>query len=319
MGNDSSEPTGQGGRLREVEKIVENRTAHYSAHSEAATYYTNTAAQVRFRFSTPIICRLTSGFKIMRVGDSNPFDFHVGDVMYVPQDTTIDVDLSTAAPDTPVECDCFEIETVRMQSVVARLNDSVSSRDDDLGVLMDWGRFVVVPKGEGDYLRLDHLMHLFRNRDALFGDALIENGIDEVILSLLQRHGRNLLMLNPDKAADNGINMAARLIRENLQLHLPNAELAKAACMSESTLQRQFLRRFGLSPARFAQSLRITKARHLLEQYGMSVEQISQDLGFSSTGHFTRIFRQFTGEPPASYRRKRLSPEMRMWEQRTRN
>jgi len=319
MANDSSRPSKLVTRSREVEKIVENRTAHYSAHSEAATYYTNTAAQVQFHFSNPIVCRLTSGVKIMRVGDCDPFDLCLGDVMYVPQDTTIDVDLSTATPDTPVECDCFEIETVRMQKVIERLSDGVLSRGGDVGVLMDWERFVVIPKDEGDYLRLDHLTSLFRDRDALFGEALIENGIERVILSLLQQHGRNLLVVNPDTAADNGINMAARLIRENLHLHLPNAELAKVACMSESTLQRQFLRRFGLSPARFAQSLRITKARHLLERYGMSIEQISQDLGFSSTGHFTRIFRQFTGEPPASYRRRRLTPEMRMWEQRTRN
>ncbi len=45
----------QNPRPNVVEKLVEYRCAHYAAHSEAATYTTNTPARVQFRFPNPIL------------------------------------------------------------------------------------------------------------------------------------------------------------------------------------------------------------------------------------------------------------------------
>ena len=90
---------------RRVRKLVEYRSAHYASHSEAASYFTNTPARVQFCFANPIICRLGRGHKIMSVSDSDAFDFMPGDVMFVPPGLEIDIDLSMARTDAPIECD----------------------------------------------------------------------------------------------------------------------------------------------------------------------------------------------------------------------
>jgi hypothetical protein len=69
---------------REVEKLIEYRTAHYAAASEASTYLTNQRASVSFRFANPILCRMITGYKIMSVDQSDPFPFRPGEAILVP-------------------------------------------------------------------------------------------------------------------------------------------------------------------------------------------------------------------------------------------
>ncbi|WP_420569599.1 helix-turn-helix domain-containing protein [Thalassovita sp.] len=298
-----------------VEKLVEYRTAHYSAHSEAASYLTNTPARVQFRFSNPIVCRLTQGHKVMSVGGSKAFGFDPGHVMYVPPGMEIDIDLGAATPDQPIECDCFEIEAGRMDSIIARLNENLSSRDEDISATIDWGKFAVLSGADADDLRLDALMQLFRGDRAIFSDMRIETRIDDTILSLLQARTRDLVSFERAGAADTGLMAAARIIRENLDRHLTNEDLAKIACMSESTLHRKFKKHFGTSPLRFANQLRIARAKRELRQHQNGIEAMASQLGFSDASHFSRVFRSSVGETPAEYRRRRQTQlSLREWE-----
>jgi AraC-like DNA-binding protein/uncharacterized cupin superfamily protein len=298
-----------------VEKLVEYRTAHYSAHSEAASYFTNTPARVQFRFSNPIICRLTQGYKIMSVGGGDAFGFDPGHVMYVPPGLEIDIDLGAATLDQPIECDCFEIEAGRMDSLIARLNETLSSRDEDVCATIDWKKFAVLAGDDANDLRLDSLMQLFRGDRAIFSDMRIETRIDDTILSLLQARTRDLVSFERSGGADTGLMAAARMIRENLDRHLNNDELAKIACMSESTLHRQFKKHFGTSPLRFANQLRITRAKRALRQQQHGIEALASQLGFSDASHFSRVFRGSVGETPAEYRRRRQTQvSLRDWE-----
>ena len=82
-------------------------------------------------------------------------------------------------------------------------------------------------------------------------------------------------------------------------------ELAKAACMSESSLHRHFRKLYGTTPARFATQLRISAAKRLLRQTDEPLEALGFRLGFSDASHFGRVFRKATGESPAEYRRRR--------------
>ncbi len=298
-----------------VEKLVEYRQVHYSAHSEAAHYYTNTPARVQFRFANPIICRLTGGSKVMRVNGDTAFDFSPGDVMYVPPGLEIDIDLGTATPDRPIECDCFEIEAGRMDGIIARLNESLSGGGAEATARVDWARYALFSGEEADTLGLAGLMALFHDRDGMFSDLRIDTRIDETLMLLLQARARDLLAFDTAGHVDSGLTAAARLIRENLDRHVGNEELARAACMSESTLHRQFQKHFGTSPLKFANQLRITRAKRELRQNRDGIEGIAAKLGFSDASHFSRVFRKSVGEPPAEYRRRRMSaPEMRVWE-----
>lgn len=300
-GRDGQAPSGQG----VVEKLVEHRRAHYASHSEAAQYLTNTPATVKLRFSSPLFCRLTAGFKAMRVGDSDVFGFEQGDAMYVPPNTEILVDLGAADADAPITCDVIEIESGRVDAILARLNDRLAATGANLSARIDWSRFAVLRGRDADELRLARLMELFRADDPLFRDLRIENRIEDALMTLLQHRSRDLLEMDEAQRVDSGVMAAVRLIRADLARHVPNEELARAACMSESSLLRHFRRQFGMTPARYTNQCRITEARRLLTEDQGSTEAIAFRLGFSSTSHFARVFRQITGEAPAEYRARR--------------
>lgn len=157
-------------------------------------------------------------------------------------------------------------------------------------------------------LRLERLMALFRADTALFRDIHIETRIDDTLMTLLQHQSRSLLEMEASESVDGGVMAAARLLRTDLARHVPNEDLARAACMSESSLLRHFRRQFGMTPARYANHLRIREARRLLGDRRNSVETIAFRLGFSSTSHFARVFRQIGGEAPAEFRARADAP-----------
>jgi AraC-like DNA-binding protein len=292
---------------RSVEKLVEYRTAHYASYSEAASYFTNTPARVQFRFANPIICSLKSGVKTMSVGGCAPFRFNPGDALYVPPGLEIDIDLSAASEDTPIECDCVEIEADQVENIFSRLNENMNRIGNQTAASLDWSAHSVLRGETADALDLPALMALFYEPRDAFSDLRIETRIDETFLKLLKLRSSELLTLeHPD--ADSGIHAAARLIRDNLERHVDAAELAKAAATSTSTLHRQFKKFFGTTPARFANNVRIGEAKRQLRQSDRSVESLAFELGFTDASHFSRLFRKSTGESPAEYRKRRQQP-----------
>lgn len=86
---------------------------------------------------------------------------------------------------------------------------------------------------------------------------------------------------------------------ENLSV----ARLAKNAGMSEVYFRKLFALRFGLSPSRYIMQTRVTNAVKLMRFEKLSLEEIAEESGFSSLPYFSKVFKSFMGEPPASYRR----------------
>lgn len=293
--------------MGQVEKLVEYRTAHHCAQSEASHYFTNTSARVRFRFNNPIVCQLTTGMKVFRVGGSTPFNFMPGDAMYVPPDMEIDVDLSAASFSAPIACNCIEIERSRVEGVLARLNDTLESNSKATSANIRWDQYAVFKGEEAERLGLRELMRLFTEQRDVLSDLRIETRIDDLMLAVLQARSTELLALQ-GSPADNGVFAAARFVRDNLNIHLCSETLAEKACMSPATLHRKFQQNFGLSPRKFANQLRVSQAKYRLRNSNYPIAEIANQLGFSDVSHFTRVFRKSVGETPAEYRRHRLTP-----------
>jgi AraC-like DNA-binding protein len=90
----------------------------------------------------------------------------------------------------------------------------------------------------------------------------------------------------------------------NLSLRLTDA--AEALQVNPSYLSREFARYFdNLSFGEYIRKLRIDKAVQLLKTSNCPLAEIAYLTGFSDQSHFTRIFRQHTGQSPAAYRKKR--------------
>lgn len=107
---------------------------------------------------------------------------------------------------------------------------------------------------------------------------------------------QQLLQANPSPYAQW---FATRLARP---FHLDH--MAKAFCVSSSTLMRRVKADTGLTPLALLQQARVERAKHLLHTTSWSLARIVEAVGYSDVASFTRLFVRRVGEPPARYRRR---------------
>ena len=94
-------------------------------------------------------------------------------------------------------------------------------------------------------------------------------------------------------------------VEEHLDQHLNNAQLAEIARTSESRFIRRFRDATGRTPGRYVQDRRLRRAADWLVSTDRGIEEIALGCGFANRYHFTRVFSQRMGCPPARYRRDR--------------
>lgn len=87
--------------------------------------------------------------------------------------------------------------------------------------------------------------------------------------------------------------------RENLSL----SEIATQFFISPSYLSRLFKRVTNLSIVEYTNGVRIMAAKTLLEKSDMKVSELAESVGFSTTVHFNRLFKEGTGFSPHQYRK----------------
>lgn len=73
--------------------------------------------------------------------------------------------------------------------------------------------------------------------------------------------------------------------------------------ISEQYLSRLFKKTTGLSVVEYITSIRLTAAKNLLENSPMRVAEVGEAVGFGTTTHFSRAFKESTGLPPQQYRK----------------
>lgn len=96
---------------------------------------------------------------------------------------------------------------------------------------------------------------------------------------------------------------ALRHIEGNLHDKLPIPQLAKLCNLSVDHFSRVFRQLLGQTPTRFIQERRVAVAAERLIGSDDDINQIAADTGFANRYHFTRVFAQRMGVPPATYRR----------------
>ncbi|MGN1413414.1 MAG: helix-turn-helix domain-containing protein [Anaerovoracaceae bacterium] len=93
-------------------------------------------------------------------------------------------------------------------------------------------------------------------------------------------------------------------IRHHLSEPITAEEIAKALFLSRPYLSRKFREESGESLTDFILKEKTEEAKRLLRYSDKSATAISAYLGFSSPGHFSRVFRKYTGQTPMEYREK---------------
>lgn len=90
-------------------------------------------------------------------------------------------------------------------------------------------------------------------------------------------------------------------MQDHLDENLGVGRLAALCHMAPRTFARRFGQRFGATPAKLVQSLRVEAARGLLEE-GLQVKAAETACGFGDEGRMRRAFVQHLGLSPAEYR-----------------
>lgn len=94
---------------------------------------------------------------------------------------------------------------------------------------------------------------------------------------------------------------------EWLLSHLDSASvpaMARHVGLSERSLRRHFQRDMGITPERYLQQVRLTKAMQLLLDPANrdNITQIALSVGYQNHSAFTAAFRLFSGQSPSSFR-----------------
>lgn len=97
---------------------------------------------------------------------------------------------------------------------------------------------------------------------------------------------------------------ARDLIRDCFTEPVTLGDCAAEARLSPWHLLRAFRATFGETPKEFLTRLRLERARHLLTVTDRPVTEVCFDVGFSSLGTFSTLFKQAVGCPPTEYRRR---------------
>ena len=276
--------------------LVENKTTFGAEGAEFAVYDTvRPSERVPLRAENPLYCAMVTGEKRVHTEAGQAIPFVPSESLVVPSGQTIEIDFPGASDAAPTRCLAIEIDRARVRAVAARLNEAA-------------------PRAAGEWRPSDAVCHFgntpgiehtVRQLAALFvedhpdRDALIELGVQELVVRMLRVEARRLLLdESADRAAAHGLAAAAELAKRRLADPLRVADLARAACMSEPAFYRAFQAEFGLTPLAYLTRLRVARARRLLAQPGRTVGDVAQAVGFSSPSHFIRVYRAHVGRTP---------------------
>ena len=102
--------------------------------------------------------------------------------------------------------------------------------------------------------------------------------------------------------SNNRLGEAIRLVEDHIGTPLTTFQLAKMLGISTRQLERIFCRYLNTSPKRYILKLRLHRARNLIVQSDQAITEIAMACGFTSTSHFSKVYRDHFGTSPLHQR-----------------
>jgi AraC-like DNA-binding protein len=135
---------------------------------------------------------------------------------------------------------------------------------------------------------------------AIASDRCVSERVEELMATLLHRICLPAIRDDTlDLAVSRDVRRAEAYVRANLADDIDLADIAKAAGVSERTLQASFKRCHKVSPMHFLRNLRLDIARERILS-GATVADAAFDSGFSHQGRFAKYYGERFGELPSS-------------------
>jgi AraC-like DNA-binding protein len=157
-----------------------------------------------------------------------------------------------------------------------------------------------------DYELLEKGMILY---DALYSWAKhlqrerhTQNPVDHVFIEV---YNKFIKEKSSQKKTPGWVKELKQIIQDQIDSNLNLTEVSRSLDINPSYLSREFSKHFGnLSFGEYIRKLRIEKAFELMQQDKYSLTEVAYLTGFSDQSHFTRIFKQHTGESPSAFKKK---------------
>jgi len=89
-----------------------------------------------------------------------------------------------------------------------------------------------------------------------------------------------------------------RYLHKTYLSNVPLSELAALSNVSVSSFRALFTEKFGMSPIRYRNMLRVKRASALLGDGSYTVAEVARYMGFDDTAYFCRFYKKMTGETP---------------------
>lgn len=149
------------------------------------------------------------------------------------------------------------------------------------------------------------------NRDFISRDII--NVMFLSILFKLLRQLKNEQMKNEghfdadiekNSDSDSSFDKIFDYIHKNLNRSIGLGELSRLAGLEASYLCRLFKKKYGTTPIRYINNLKIIKAKEIMMNSEYNITQIAETLGFCSVHYFSKCFKEKENITPLEYRNK---------------
>jgi transcriptional regulator GlxA family with amidase domain len=139
--------------------------------------------------------------------------------------------------------------------------------------------------------------------DPLESRVLAPLVLDELVFRLLRSEAAAFVR-GAVREGDASIQEAMRYMRKNATQALTVEQVARHVGMSGSHFAHRFSAIARVSPMRFLKQVRLDAARELMLGQSVRAGDAALQVGYESTSHFTRDFKQAFGAAPGAYVRR---------------
>ncbi|MCH2175964.1 MAG: AraC family transcriptional regulator [Lentisphaeria bacterium] len=95
-----------------------------------------------------------------------------------------------------------------------------------------------------------------------------------------------------------------RYIHEHIAMSIRASDITRAFHISNSTLQRLFLKDKGMRFTDYLNRVRVEYAKSLLKDHRFSIAEVGRKCSFLDSNYFSKVFKMYTGFSPTVWRRQ---------------
>ncbi|MDO4338967.1 MAG: AraC family transcriptional regulator [Eubacteriales bacterium] len=156
---------------------------------------------------------------------------------------------------------------------------------------------------EGEKLK-KYVMEMIRHNKLNPADNYRALGMFYLFMGTLANSQHNVgFSINSNTYMQHAISYIQSHITESVSVE----SVADYVGLNRSYLSVLFKKQTGLSPMKYIQNYRLTKALHMLESSTLSVESIAFSCGYQKAESLTKVFHKYYGMSPTAYRKQVLS------------